>query len=183
MLKKGSATLAAKKGLCGLMIWSLVALHPGAQAQTAGGGTDYLGANLNWEMGAHAGNLLPNQIEGVTEIFRIWGLRAGRRTGRQSFMEVTAARGGYEDVSWADLSLSARMDVPLDSVVGLMYLGADAHYFKPLGEEKYKLYGGGHVGAGVLALIGGLFWFRADMKFNVHPGTSMHLNFGLSMRF
>ncbi len=149
-------------------------------------GPSPLGETVNWELGFHGGSFLPDQIEGVTEIMRFWGLRGGLRTGSKSFLEVGTSYGSPADennVDWLDLSLSLRWDIPLDSVVGITFIGGDAHYYRPDNKTSRQLYGGGHFGAGVQSLIGGVVWFRGELKFNVHPGTSMHINFGLSFRF
>ena len=41
---------------------------------------------------------------------------------------------------------------------------------------------GGHVGGGFTAHLGDLLWFRADMKFNLNPGTALYIGFGFEWR-
>ncbi|MBX7231694.1 MAG: hypothetical protein K1X29_06375 [Bdellovibrionales bacterium] len=150
---------------------------------------DELGQNVSWELNGHLGNLLPNQIEGVTEITGLGGIRSGFRTGQNSFAEMGFMAGNGNNVKWKNLDFSLRMDVPIESMVAFAYIGPDLTYYQAAdtsnssGMTSPKLTFGGHAGGGIQTLIGGITWFRADMKFSVSPGTSLYIGFGFSFRF
>jgi hypothetical protein len=71
--------------------------------------------------------------------------------------------------------------VPVEQLVGFVYLGADAVRYGPQGGDL-SLLGSGHVGGGVQALLADAVWFRGDMKFNVNPGTALYIGFGFVFR-
>ncbi|MCB0385933.1 MAG: hypothetical protein KDD43_11115 [Bdellovibrionales bacterium] len=138
-------------------------------------------ANISSEFGFHLGNLLPAQIDGVTEIMPLWGLRGGYRLA-QGFVEFGGIGGNARGAEWTNLHLSLRADMPIEGLVGILFFGADATQFKGAGKEK-KIFGGGHVGGGVYVNISPTVWFRGEMKFNVNPGTSLYIGFGFVFRF
>lgn len=137
-------------------------------------------SQISSEFGFHLGKLLPAQIEGVTEIMPLWGLRGGFRFG-QGFMEFGGIGGNAYGAEWANLHVSLRADMPIEGLVGILYLGGDVTQFKGAGMES-KVFGGGHVGGGVYIKISPTVWFRSDMKFNVNPGTSLYIGFGFVFR-
>lgn len=144
--------------------------------------SDPTGSNITWEWGLHAGNLLPNQIPGLTEITGLGGVRGGYRLAPGAFLESGLATGSGEGATWTNLHLAVRAEIPVETIVGIVFAGVDGIYYQGVGQEK-KLFGGGHVGGGVQALLGGSVWFRSNMKFTVNPGTSMYIDFGLMFRF
>lgn len=147
-----------------------------------GQGEKDLNSSIGSEIGFHIGKLLPAQINGVTEIMGLWGLRGGYRTGSHGFVELGIIGGNGEGAEWANLHISLRADMPIEGLVGILFLGADATQFKGAGKEP-KIFGGGHVGGGVYANISPTVWFRSEMKFNVNPGTSLYIGFGFVFRF
>ncbi|MCB9025079.1 MAG: hypothetical protein H6625_02070 [Bdellovibrionaceae bacterium] len=138
--------------------------------------------NANYELGAQIGSLLPNQVPGASEIQPQWGLRAGFGMGGAGTTEFTANAGNGEGVSWKQLSLSFRMDMPIEELVGIVYIGGDMIIYETLTQEQ-KIFGGGHVGGGVMSVVSRDLWFRVDMKFNVNPGTSLFIGGGFTFRF
>ncbi|MCB0407803.1 MAG: hypothetical protein KDD34_06330 [Bdellovibrionales bacterium] len=150
-------------------------------AQASKDASDPTGSNVTWEWGLHAGNLLPNQIPGLTEITGLGGFRGGYRIADQGFIESGVATGSGNGASWTNLYASIRMEIPVETIVGLVFTGLDAIYYEGAGRDK-KLFGGGHVGGGIQAQLGGSVWFRSDMKFTVNPGTSMYIDFGIMFR-
>lgn len=159
------------------IIWS-----SGVWAQDEAG-ADNTGANLTYEGGAVIGSLLPNQVSGVTEIMGLGGARVGYRLNSSVVAEAGAVMGNGHGAQYKDLFMSFRVDVPVENLVGIMYVGPDFVYFKGNGNPKDTMQIGGHVGGGILAHAGGSLWIRTDMKFNVKPGTSMYLNLALMFRF
>ncbi len=138
--------------------------------------------NAAFEFGPQMGNILPNQIDGVTEIHPQWGVWTGFGLGGDTTMEFLINAGNGNNVEWSQGSASLRMDFPVETLVGFAYIGADATHFKGSGKAK-KLFGGGHVGGGFLTVISRDLWFRVDMKFNVNPGTSLYISSGFIFRF
>ena len=137
--------------------------------------------NAGYEFGAHIGNILPNQVPGATEIQPQWGLRLGFGMGGAATTEITANAGNGEGVKWKQLSVSARMDMPIEELVGIVFIGGDITNYETQGTEA-KSFGGGHVGGGVMSLISRDLWFRVDMKFNITPGTSLYIGGGFVFR-
>tara|TARA_B100000749_G_C18450166_1_gene476219 strand:+ start:56654 stop:57175 length:522 start_codon:yes stop_codon:yes gene_type:complete len=132
-----------------------------------------------YEFGFHMGRLLPNQIDGATEIIPLWGLRGGIGWGGVT-TEFGYIGGNGEGVKWNDVHISARANIPVETLVGHVYIGIDLiDYQGANGEEITR--GSGHVGGGILNRIAPGVWFRGDMKFNVNPGTSMYLGFGFTI--
>lgn len=155
----------------------------GAFAQPEGGdGAGGGGDNESvFEAGFHLGNLLPNQIGGVTEIMGLGGARMAVRMSPGAYFETGIIMGNGEGQKWKNIHADFRMDVPIESMVALAYVGADATYFSGQGRSD-KLIFGGHAGGGIQMKLGGSVWFRSDMKFGFSPGTSLYIGFGLSFR-
>lgn len=149
-----------------------------AQPQPAAGAQ---GSDATFELGAHIGNLLPNQIEGVEEIIGLGGVRGGYQLSPGTYLELGFISGNGEGVEWKNTHVDVRMDIPVENVVGIAYVGADANYYKGNGRGT-KLIFGGHAGGGVQSHLTGSVWFRADMKFGFSPGTSLYIGAGLVFR-
>jgi hypothetical protein len=143
---------------------------------------DLTGQNVGYEVGVHVGNLLPNQISGVTEITGLGGARIGYKVGQLTFIEGGATMGNSNGVEWKNVDLSLRMDIPVEHLVGMAYIGPDVNYYKASTSEKSKLIFGAHAGGGMQTKLGRFTWFRADMKFGVSPGTSLYIGFGFVFR-
>ncbi len=140
------------------------------------------GANVGSEWGFHIGSLLPNQIEGIEEILPRWGMRYGLRTGR-GFIEGGAEFSKALGARFSTLSISLRGDIPVQTLVAQVFIGMDLHQVVAPTATETTYLGGGHVGGGIMALIGGDVWFRSDMKFSINPGTSLYIGFGFIFRF
>lgn len=140
------------------------------------------GADVGYEAGFLLGNLLPNQVSGVTEITGVGGIRGGYRIGKSGFAESTIVMGNGYGAEWKNVAVSMRMDIPVETLVGFVYGGPDIYYYKGAGSSSNRMIFGGHVGGGVQALVGGDVWFRADMKFGMSPGTSLMINAGFVFR-
>ena len=140
-----------------------------------------MGKDVQTEFGLHLGNLLPAQINGVTEIMPLWGFRGGYRVG-DAFLESGFIGGNARGAEWINVHLSLRGDFPIEGLVGTVYAGGDGTQFKGVNTEK-KIFGGGHLGGGVMAQVSTNIWFRADMKLNINPGTSLYIGFGFDFRF
>ncbi|MGE0762745.1 MAG: hypothetical protein AB7N80_05655 [Bdellovibrionales bacterium] len=137
---------------------------------------------VGYEAGFFLGNLLPNQIGGVTEITGLGGVRGGYRFGQTSFLESTFMAGNGHGVEWKNVSASIRMDIPVENLVALAYVGPDITYYKGASSSSNRVIFGGHVGGGIQSALGGITWFRADMKFGLSPGTSLYFGMGLVFR-
>lgn len=161
-----------------VFILGLGAVHAHAQEE----GKSSVSNDALYEFGFHLGNLLPNQINGVSEIMGLGGARAGFRLSPGTYAEGGIIMGNGEGVQWKNIHTDVRMDVPIENIVGLATVGADAIYYKGNGMSATKLLFGGHVGGGVRAHISGNTWFRTDMKFSFGPGTSLYFGFGFEWR-
>lgn len=161
----------------------LFAKSAGAQPAEGGGKGDFSGKNVGTEMGFHIGNLLPNQISGVTEITGLGGVRGGYKIGNMIFAESSIAMGNGDGVEWKNLDLGIRMDIPVENLVGMAYIGPDITYYKPSNSGSTKIIFGAHAGGGVQTKLGETIWFRGDMKFGISPGTSLYISFGFVFRF
>ena len=154
-----------------------------SQAQdTDGGAKDSSGKNVGFEGGIFLGNLLPDQITGVSEITGLGGARAGYRLGPGTFAEAAFATGNGDGVEWKNFDLDVRMDIPVETLVVIADIGPDVTYYKGNGTSRRMIFGV-HVGGGIQTMIGCMTWFRADMKFAASPGTSLFISFGFVFRF
>lgn len=147
----------------------------------AGAGDSAAGSDALYEMGFHIGNLLPNQIDGATEIMGLGGIRGGFRFAPLTYAEAGFITGNGEGVEWKNLHVDLRMDIPVENLVALAYVGGDVIYYNGNGTGTRMVFGG-HAGGGVHAHLSGIAWVRADMKFGFSPGTSMYFGIGLEFR-
>jgi hypothetical protein len=169
-----------KKQLLSLIIvvFAAVALLPtNALAQDSG-------TKKNWgsEFGVFGGVLLPYLIYGVEEIQPFAGGRYAIPLNYGS-AEAEFASSNAKGVSYKLGSLSYRGEItPIQDVTTLFYIGPDVHYYRGTWDENQYTVWGFHVGTGALLHVGGPVYVRLDMRFNSNPGTSLYLNFGLSIR-
>lgn len=147
-----------------------------------GSAEDTTGSKARYELGAHIGDLLPNQIPGVTEILGLGGVRGGLRLAPFSYAEAGIIMGNGNGVQWKNAHIDVRMDIPVENLVGFVYLGADTVYYKGSDGTTRTVFGG-HAGGGIQALITGAVWLRGDMKFSISPGTSLYVGLGIVFRF
>jgi hypothetical protein len=140
------------------------------------------GSKALYEMGFELGNLLPNQIPGVTEILGLGGVRGGFRIAPQTYAEAGILMGDGHGVEWKDAHIDARMDIPVENLVGLAYIGADTVYYRGADANTHVIFGG-HAGGGVQAQLSGNLWFRGEMKFSFNPGTSLYVGGGFEFRW
>lgn len=130
---------------------------------------------------AQLGPLLPNQIEGMTEIMPTWNLLYGFPY-RKGHLELGGASSRGNGVEAYNGFLSYRGEVPMDDITAILYMGIDIHHYYPLGGLSPRTLFGGHVGGGFTTLLGDTVWFRGDMKFNVNPGTALYIAFGFEFK-
>lgn len=152
-----------------LSLWGTAAL-----AQESG---ESAGTNAPYEFGFHLGHLLPHQIGGVSEIMGLGGIRGGMRMSSGSYLETGLILGNGEGVEWKNLHVDLRMDIPVENLVGIAYIGADSYLYRGVNKGESLIFGG-HAGGGVMAQLTGGAWFRGDMKFSMSPGTSLYIGFG-----
>lgn len=164
--------------LAAMCVWVSPVL---AQSEDSGSAATAQGADAPYELGLHFGNLLPNQINGVTEIMGLGGLRNSYRLSPGSYAEGGFITGNGKGQEWKNIHLDLRMDIPVETLVALAYIGADATYYKGR-DMGTRLIFGGHVGGGIQAHLAGSAWFRGDMKFQFSPGTTLYIGFGIQWR-
>jgi hypothetical protein len=134
-----------------------------------------------FEIGAHLGDLLPNQIHGVTEIMGLGGLRIGARFSPRSYFEGGIIMGNGSGQQWRDLHADVRMDSPVENLLASAYVGADSVMYKGV-DQGQRIIFGGHVGGAIQARLGQSTYFRGDMKFSFSPGTSLYFGVGIVFR-
>ncbi len=170
-----SAKVPGRLFLRPLLLVALLLFATGASAQEGGGGAD--GGS---EFSLFIGSMLPNQIDGVSEILPVFGGRYGLPTARLGVAEFGFANSHAEGVDFTTFSGSLRADLPaIDQFVGSVYGGLDISYFRPAGAEERQTDTGLHVGAAHAVYASDTLWFRTDLKFNASPGTSLSLLFGI----
>lgn len=152
-----------------------------ASAQPEGGGDAGGDKDPVFEAGFHLGNLLPNQITGVTEIMGLGGIRMGYRLNPGSYFETGFITGNGKGQQWKDIHADIRMDIPIENLLASAFIGADNYYYKGRGTGQ-KLVFGGHAGGAIQAHLSGATWFRTDMRFGFGPGTTLYFGFGFVWR-
>lgn len=134
------------------------------------------------EYSFHVGSLLPNQIDGVTEILPTVGLRYAMPLNFGG-LEAGFTNSHAHGVDYKLFSASFRGDLaPMPDLIALFYIGPDFHYYSPVNETRRVTNWGFHVGAGVEMHLGGPLYMRGDMKFNMNPGTALYIGFGVAVR-
>ncbi len=152
----------------------LISWAPSAHAQATGGDSEY---------SMYLGTMLPNQIEGVTEIMPVFGGRYGFRNTSVVVTEFGLSNIHAEGVDFTTFSASLRADLPdYDQFFGMVYAGVDLNYYRPIRKTERKFDPGFHAGAGLMMHVGGTLWLRSDLKFMAEPGTSLQILFGLVLR-
>jgi hypothetical protein len=137
---------------------------------------------LGTELGIHTGPLLPNQIQGMSEIQPMWGLRYSVPSGK-GMLEFNVANSRAEGVVYYDAYLSYRYDVHMEEITGFLIVGADIHQWSSPPDDTTRVVPGVHVGTGIMMPLGDSLWFRSEMKFNMNPGTALYIGFGLVLKF
>lgn len=161
------------------LVLCTLGLFPQAHAQEEK--EDLAGDKVKYELGFHLGNLLPNQISGLTEITGLGGVRGGMRIAPLTYAEAGIIMGNGNDAEWKNLHMDVRMDMPVETLVGIAYVGLDTNYYKGKGQGTQTIFGG-HAGGGIQVPLTGNVWFRSEMKFGFSPGTSLYVGFGLVLR-
>jgi len=140
-------------------------------------GTD--GDDKPSQLGVFYGYVLPNGLDDNDEIFSMWTGRYSTPMGKRgnSFAEFGFSYADDEGIEWMSGFASARMDIPIETLIGIAFVGLDFTNFTGAGEDGSSV--GGHVGGGIMTLIGGDSYFRFNMKLNSRPGTSLLFEVGL----
>lgn len=134
------------------------------------------------EINGHIGTLLPNQIEGVTEILPCWGLRYSHPIGG-AIAEASYRNSHAKGVDFDLMSLGLRLDMnTIDGFTNVFYGGYDMSSYIPEGQTQRTWKGGGHLGSGLMMHVASSFWLRTDLSFHVRPGTSLYLGLGFVIR-
>jgi hypothetical protein len=157
-----------------VVFFALVIFCQRSQAQS--------GENTGSDFSLFAGYMLPNGIDGVTEIMSVFG-------GRYSFslpvgsVELEGTNTHSEGVDFTTFGASLRGEIPVaHGLSGLIYGGPDIHWYIPRGDTERHTDYGIHVGGAGLLLVTDSLWLRGDLKFMGNPGTALYLLFGLMFR-
>ena len=135
------------------------------------------------EVSLYLGSMLPNQIDGITEILPIFGGRYGIKTTNLGMLEFSFSNIHAEGVDFTTLSATLRADLPaIDQFVGIFYGGVDFNYYRPATASDRTTDTGLHIGTGLMMHTTDTLWFRTDLKFMASPGTSLSILFGVVLK-
>lgn len=162
-----------------LILVTLFFTSANAQDEAAGAGA----SSGNMAVSIFTGPLLPNKIDGVTEIQSSWGGRYAQRTqGWFDFYEAGILFSNSKGVELYDVFFSAKVEVSAPSFITQVYAGLDYFMYEANTGEDDKVFGL-HIGTAFLIPINQEFFFRTDMKMNFEPGNSLFIGLGLETRF
>ena len=134
------------------------------------------------EYGIFFSEMLPSQVPGIADIMPFSGLHYGHGWGNgtaEGNVAVSNANGSTYDL----FSAGYRGDVFLDKgFSGFVNGGIELHYFNTPTRATPVPYGGIYVGTGVLIALTQSLWLHAGMNFNLQPGLSLMINYGLDYR-
>lgn len=140
------------------------------------------GESSGSEISLFLGSMLPNQIDGVTEIMPLVGGRFGLNT-LAGVLELGAFNSHAYGVDFTNFDLSVRGDLPVaEGIAAGIYGGLDINWYAPYGSTARLTETGIHLGAAGLMSISSNLWLRGDLKFMGGPGTSLLLLFGIMFR-
>jgi hypothetical protein len=146
-----------------------------ALAQDSGGGSN--------DFRLFVGHILPNQIEGISEIMPVFGGSYTMISGSGGGFELGGSNVHAEGVDFTTLSGSLVGELaPAPDLAARLYLGVDLNYYRPLNESARKTETGVHFGTAALMHVTNTLWLRADLKMMGGPGTSLWILFGLVFR-
>ena len=173
-------TLSIFSIISGCLFTSALCVSARSLAQSSPGGSE--GGPSESELSFHFGSLLPNQIGGVSEIMPLAGARYAFPLNYGA-IEAGFSSANAHGVSYKLVSASFRGELsPMPDMIALFYAGPDFHYYTPANAPEARSEWGFHVGSAVEMHLGGPFWLRSDMRFNLNPGTALYLGFGLALR-
>lgn len=161
-------------GVSALVVVSFISREARAQDQGKSEGQS--------EISLFLGSMLPNQIDGVTEILPVFG-------GRYSFAafagmaELGLSNSHAEGVDFTVVDASMRGDLPaMDDFGASIYGGLNFSFYRPVTANDRTTETGIHLGAALMMHASDTLWFRTDLKFMANPGTSLLLLFGIVFR-
>jgi len=136
----------------------------------------------NDDISLFIGSMLPNQVDGVSEILPMFGGRYGFGTKIGTF-ELGGANAHAEGVDYTLVDGSLRGDFDLgDGMHGLIYGGMDWSYWIKERSTDRQSETGFHIGTGATMSVSPNVSLRADFKFLGGPGTSLWLLIGVMFR-
>lgn len=134
------------------------------------------------EYGLEFCELLPSQIDGITDIVPFWGMRYGYHLGAgmaEAALDLANAQGTSYDM----LQVGYRFDVPVDDKLnGFLNGGINNSYFNTYLRSEKIWISGLFVGGGAMTQLVGNIWGRLGMQFNFIPGASMFITVGIEYR-
>ena len=133
-------------------------------------------------LSVYTGPLLPNNIDGVTEIQSSWGARLAKVGEWVDFYEVGFLISNSEGVEIFDYYFSAKKEVNTEGFLTQIYGGVDYFTYDSNAGTSDNVFGI-HVGTAFLVHISEKILFRTDMKYNIGPGNMFFIGFGLETRF
>jgi hypothetical protein len=137
------------------------------------------------------GPLLPNNIDGITEIQSSWGARLAKTGTWADFYEVGFLISNSKGVELFNYFISIKAEVDTEAFLTQLYIGADyftyeSSKYNPVDDSTTnyddKVFGA-HAGTAFLINYSETIFIRTDLKLNFKPGNSLFIGFGLESRF
>jgi hypothetical protein len=140
------------------------------------------GAAGGMAVSVFTGPLLPNNIDGVTEIQSSWGARLAKVAEWVDFYEAGLLVSNAKGVELFNYFISAKIEVDTKAFLTQVYAGLDFLIYESNKGFDDKVFGM-HAGTAFLAHISETIFFRTDMKLTFKPGNTLFIGFGLETRF
>jgi hypothetical protein len=138
--------------------------------------------NTPSEINLFVGNMLPNEIQGVTDILPVFGGRYSFGTGFGG-VELGGMNTHAFGTDFTTLEASLKGNMTLSQgLEGVFYGGGDFNYYSEKNQTNRQIAYGLHAGGGAMMLVSDTLWLRGELKFMAGPGTSLYLLFGLVFR-
>lgn len=138
--------------------------------------------DFSWGWGSTTGPMLPNQVNGLTEIQPSVAVRFSLDKEKGGAYEFALHSSNAEGATWYNASFGIRGEVPFDVFLAIFTLGIDHHMWTDANQVNRQTTGG-HTGLGLMTNIAGDLFFRTDMTFFVTPGTMLYIGFGFEFRY
>lgn len=134
------------------------------------------------EMNFQFGDMLPDQIDGVTEILPMFGFLYSTSIAG-AMLELGFLNAHASGVDYTQFPIRGRYDIPIDQYLNvIVYAGPELNYYTQLGTDSRTSIVGFNLGGGFIYHIMDTLWFRSEMKFSVNPGDSLYVGFGFTWR-
>jgi hypothetical protein len=169
------------RGSLSIIIPSLLSVLFGSIC--AFGQSDNNGSDLNpqfaaatKEISVGCGELLPNNVPGITEVMSLCGGRYAFKISTDSMFEGEFFTGSGKGQSLDLGAFNYRVDMSLDDLIASFYIGPAIQY-----SSGFNF--GLDAGTAVWFTLSNTVALRGDLQLNLSPGVELFLNLSLVYRF